>query len=52
MEKLLSTTKKPGGNHEIDVNRHRTKNIFLAIEGTKIFLATPQQIAKNKPYSG
>jgi len=38
MEKLLSTTKKQGGNYASNVTSQRTKNIFFSY-ATKIFLA-------------
>jgi hypothetical protein len=41
MEKLLSKQHKTkGGDHATNLISQRTKNIFLAVKGTKIFLPT------------
>jgi len=53
MEKLLSKQyKTKGGNHATNLMSQRTKNIFLAVRGTKIFLPAHGKQQKNQPYSG
>ena len=47
MEKLLSEQHKTkGGNYADNLTGQRTKNIFLAKWGTKIFLANALQTLK------
>jgi hypothetical protein len=53
MEKLLSTTKKEGGNYAGSLTAQAQKIFPLAVAATKIFFAYTQ--AKNffnQPYSG
>lgn len=54
MEKLLSKQQQTkGGNDATNLTSQRTKNIFLAVKGTKIFFAnTLANIFNNQPYSG
>ena len=54
MEKLLSEQHKTkGGNYAVSLISQRTKNIFLAVKGTKIFSANTQlNILINQPDSG
>ena len=47
MEKLLSTTKKQGGNHASDVNRPAHKKYFLSYGGHEnIFCQRPNKTVK------
>ena len=43
MEKLLSTTKKEGGNYAGSITAQAQKIFPLAVEATKIFFAHTQQ---------
>ena len=53
MEKLLSTTKKQGGNYATNLNRPTHKKYFLSYVGHEnIFCQRTANNYYNQPYSG